>query len=216
MSTANFSNTEEARRNRLEEAIKAGYASMGLDATIGGKETDEVADDVGVLDEDRLRTMPVPTVNSNEELLALFGREGVSKRFNDYILRTLKNHPEGIHEYPTWKSALRNFNALIKDRVPFNIRKMKAQKRLGCVAIPALFSLPLSELPDDDETKRFISIFQDGHMRRWFHTKRCCVLPHIAICPFGAGPGRMIIGLQIAFMYSDTPEMFETMKTFYD
>jgi hypothetical protein len=42
------------------------------------------------------------------------------------------------------------------------------------------------------------------------------VLPHIAISPFGAPKGRILLGLQIAFLYSDTPEMFETMKDFYD
>jgi hypothetical protein len=207
---------DETIRNNLEQRLKEQYASMGMDVHVGGKASDDVPAEEGVLGPDFLRTMPVPAVNSDKELFDLFGREAVAKRFNDYILRTLKNTPNSIHEFPTFKSALRDFNALIKTRVPFNIKKMKADKRLGCVSIPALFSLPLSELPSDDQTKQFIHIFQEGHMRRWFHTKRCCVLPHIAICPFGTKEGRMIIGLQITFLYSDTPEMFDTMRTFYD
>lgn len=207
---------DETLRNTLEQRLKQAYASMGLDCHLGGKESDEAPAEVGVLGPDRLRVMPVPQTNSDAEMMALFGRKAIAERFNDYILRTIKNSPDGIHELPTWKSALIDFNALIRLRVPYNLKKMRDERRLACVAIPALFSLPVSEFPSDDDTKKFIHIFQDGHMRRWFHRKRCCVLPHIAISPFGAKEGRVLIGLQITFMYSDTPEMFDTMSTFYD
>lgn len=196
--------------------LKESYASMGMDCQIGGKASDEPPAEIGDLDADGLRTMPVPKVNSEEELIALFGRKAIADRFNDYILRTIKNSPQGIHDFPTWKSAVKDFNTLIHNRVPFNIKKIREQKRLGLVAIPALFTVPVSAFPTDQEQQKFIATFQDGPMRRWFHKRRCCVLPHIAISPFGAPEGRVLLGLQIAFLYSDTPEMFETMKDFYD
>lgn len=182
------------------------FARMGVQAIMGTKPGENDAQPPGNMD-GVFRTHDAP-----DDLAETFGQDGIAKRFDNWIQHRIKSND--IQELPTYKACFQDYNTLLRCRVPENMKRLakaKAEGRNGIAVIPAVMSIPLSEVPDDEEFKKFHTCFKrDRALGKFFEKKKCVVCPMMA---FVTHNDRFIVAFQVQFFM---PDEYEEFKDMYD
>ena len=189
-----------------ENVIKSLFAAIGIEAMFGTKVGENDATPPGTMDG------VFRMQETSDDLYDTFGKKGIAKRFDNWIQNRLK---EGlVKEMPDYKSCYEELNLLLKWRVPENIKRMKAVKAKGhpgIAVIPCIMSIPLTEIPSNDDFKKFTDSFSRNRpLGKFFDKKKCVVCPMMAVV---VHKGRFIIAFQVQFFM---PDNYEEMKDMYD
>jgi len=187
-----------------EEGIKMAFAKMGVRAIMGTVPGENDAPPAGTMD-GFFRTVDAP-----DDLNETFGQEGIAKRFDNWIQHRLKC--DDIKELPNYKACFQEFNLLLKWRVPENIKRLakeRAEGRHGVAVIPAVMSIPLTEIPNDIEFRKFGQCFNRSRaMGKFFERKRCVICPMMA---FVKHKDRFVVAFQVQFFMPDDYDKFKDM-----
>lgn len=180
------------------------FARLGVQAIMGTKPGDNDATPPGTMDG------VFRTTNAPDDLSETFGQEGIAKRFDNWIQNRLKE--DNVKEMPNYKACFQEFNLLLKCRVPENIKrlkKVKAEGHPGIAVIPAVMSIPLTEIPTDEEFKKFGECFKRHRaVGKFFDKKQCVVCPMMA---FVKHKDRFVVAFQVQFFMPDEYEQFKDM-----
>jgi hypothetical protein len=187
-----------------EDGIKMAFARMGVQAIMGTVPGTNDAKPPGDMD-GVFRSHDAP-----DDLNETFGQAGIAKRFDNWIQYRIKC--DDIQEMPNYKACFQEFNLLLKWRVPENIerlKKVKAEGRPGVAVIPCVMSIPLSEVPPDEEFKKFGECFNRRRaVGKFFEKKKCVVCPMMA---FVKHKERFVVAFQVQFFMPDEYEQFKDM-----
>jgi hypothetical protein len=193
-----------ASNSDKEDAIKMAFARLGVQAIIGTKPGENDAKPPGDMDGF------FRTTNAPDDLSETFGQEGIAKRFDNWVQYRIKSND--IQELPNYKACFQEYNALLKCRVPTNMKrlaKVKAEGHPGIAVIPAVMSIPLTEIPRDEEFKKFGTCFNRNRaLGKFFDKKKCVVCPMMA---FVQHKDRFIVAFQVQFFMPDNYEQFKDM-----
>lgn len=142
-----------------------------------------------------------------------FSEKGIVKRFNQWILNRMK---EPTRSVSTWAGAVREYQRLLKARLPQNIKRAKENSSVGVIVMPMAVRMPKKALPNDYHLKSVAHQFIHGKWRQYFDQRR--IINHFiqAIAPDKHDEDMCYMCFQIQFFYCHTIEMFEDCKNMYD